>query len=339
MLIAVRLLLTNSTLQSFLIFVYYLSISMSVDIGLPIQLAAKRAGLTPHVIRAWEKRYDAVSPDRTDSNRRLYSEDEVERLRLLGVLTRSGHRIGDIARLPTEALREQALSADPVESTQTELPPSQSQRDTIGSAIDAVQRMDAAALQSVLERNAVALGQRGLLERFMSPLARRIGELWANGTLTAAHEHFASNELRYVLLRTSRAFIEGANAPLAIVTTPSGQLHELGAAIVAASARDLGWRVLYLGPNLPAADIANVATVNHAKLVALSIVYPGDDPDLPGELALLRRLLPTETELIAGGAAANSYRSALETTGMMLIDDLGEFSRYLAQARLPPVRS
>lgn len=307
-----------------------------VNIGLPIQLAAKSAGLTAHVIRAWEKRYDAVLPGRSDSNRRLYSQDEVERLRLLGVLTRSGHRIGDIARLPTEALRERALAADPAEDSISAKPATSHQPDeSLRRAIDAVHHMDAKTLQSILERSAVALGQRGLLQRFISPLAHRIGELWADGTLTAAHEHFASNELRSFLLRGSRAYSERASAPLAIVTTPSGQLHELGATIVAAAASDLGWRVLYLGPNLPAADIANAAVQNHAKLVALSIVYPGDDAGLSSELALLRRLVPNETEIIAGGAASSSYRSTLEQAGIRLIDDLEEFSDHLIRARLP----
>lgn len=306
-----------------------------MGIELPIQLAAKSAGLTAHVIRAWEKRYDAVSPDRTDSNRRLYSEEEVERLRLLGMLTRSGHRIGDIARLPTETLRARAMSADIVGVSRAAAPQSEKAGVAITAAIEAVRHMDTPLLESILQRSAVALGQRGLLERFVSPLARRIGELWAEGTFTAAHEHFASNELRHYLLRGSRAYSESANAPLVIVGTPSGQLHELGAAIVAATARDLGWRVIYLGPNLPAADIANAAVHNKAKLVALSIVYPGDDPDLPGELAHLRRLLPTETEVIAGGAASVAYHPALvNQTGVRIIDDLGEFSLHLNRVRM-----
>src|SRR6188508_411743 len=71
-----------------------------------IKFAARKSGLTPHVIRIWEKRYDAVSPDRTDTNRRLYSEAEIERLTLLRAATHAGHSIGNIARLPVEKLRE-----------------------------------------------------------------------------------------------------------------------------------------------------------------------------------------------------------------------------------------
>jgi len=66
----------------------------------PIQVAARRSGLTSDVIRAWERRYRAVEPGRSATNRRLYSDDDVERLLLLGQVTRAGRRIGDVAGLP-----------------------------------------------------------------------------------------------------------------------------------------------------------------------------------------------------------------------------------------------
>jgi len=299
----------------------------------PIHLVSKRTGLSPHVIRAWERRYSAVTPGRSGSNRRRYSGEEVERLQLLGILTRSGHRIGDIASLPIEVLRERAAEAQPDPPAAAGQTAPLETGDTFAGAVDAVRRMDGAALAAILERCSVALGQRGFLLRFVSPFAHRIGELWADGTLTAAHEHFASNELRAFLLRGSHAFAESASAPLAIVTTPARQLHELGAAIVAAAARDLGWRVLYLGPNLPAADIANAAVANKARLVALSIVYPSDDPALAGELAQLRRLLPAEIALVAGGVAAAANVDSLRTAGVPAMDDLEAFSRHLVQLR------
>lgn len=319
-------------------YVEHLSNFAQVEFQHPIHLAAKRSGLTPHVIRAWERRYGAVSPDRTDSNRRLYSDEEIDRLRLLAALTQTGHRIGDIARLSTEALRERATQA----TAEARLPsgPARifSAADAIAHALEAISRMDATALGAIIDGCAVALGQRGLLERFISPLARRVGELWADGTLTAAHEHFASIELREHLLRGSRAYSESMNAPLAIVTTPSGQLHELGAAIAAAAARDLGWRVVYLGPNLPAADIANAALTNGARLIALSIVYPADDPGLPTELAHLRRLVPSDIAIVAGGAATHAGGEMLRAAGIPATDDLDEFARHLAQARLSSSR-
>ena len=76
------------------------------------------------------------------------------------------------------------------------------------------------------------------------------------------------------------------NAPVLVVATPSGQLHELGALLVGAAAANLGWHVTYLGASLPAAEIAGAALQNRARAVALSLVYPEDDPTLEDELDL-----------------------------------------------------
>lgn len=304
----------------------------------PIQLVAKRTGLTAYVIRAWEKRYSAVAPGRTDSNRRLYTDDEIDRLRILGLLTQVGHRIGDIAHLSTADLRSLLTSDIPDPAKHRGSSAEFDLTIALDDAITATRRMDSVALTSILEQSARALGQRGMLEVFVSPLARRIGELWADGEMTAAHEHFASGELRLFLLKGSRVYSETVGAPLMIVTTPAGQLHELGASIVAAASRDLGWRVAYLGPNLPAADIASAAVSNGARIVALSIVYPPDDASLPGELEMLRRLLPREIEIIAGGSSAAAYAEVLNSTGIRVINGLAELARHLIAARVPPAR-
>jgi len=77
-----------------------------------IKAVVRRTGLTAHVIRIWEKRYQAVQPERTGTNRRLYSEEQIERLSLLRAITRAGNNIGPVARLPTEKLRKLAAEAD-----------------------------------------------------------------------------------------------------------------------------------------------------------------------------------------------------------------------------------
>lgn len=298
-----------------------------------IQYAAQRAGITPHVIRAWEKRYHAVAPERTNTNRRLYSSDDVERLRLLGALTNHGHRISDIAQHPTQTLMQlaSALGQDVASPANTQ--PLFSTERAIDEALEAVRQLDADALGEVLNRSALALGQRGILERLISPLARRIGDLWVDGTMSAAHEHFASNILKVFLLSGARTYGGSRNAPAMVITTPVGQLHELGAAMIAAYARDLGWRVLYLGPSLPAADIAHVASANSVKAVILSIVHPADDPRLASELKTLRKILPQQIAIIAGGESANAYVDQLDNAEIIVTNDLDEFSNHLKRLR------
>lgn len=298
-----------------------------------IKVAAKRSGLSTHVIRIWEKRYDAISPNRTDTNRRLYSEEEIERLLLLRMATMAGHSIGNIARLPTEKLRT-IISTSNTATTVVKPEPS-STEETIAAALEKIRAMDSAALETTLNRAAITHGQHGLLQAIIAPLATQIGELWLRGEMTAAHEHFASSVIRSFLMRNARAYAANNSMPTIIVTTPTGQLHELGAVMVSAAAADVGWRVIYLGPSLPASEIAGAAHQHQAKAVALSIVFPADDPTLPNELLRLRELLPASTKVIIGGRAAAAYRSGLKNLDMVETKSLAELYPILEKMRTP----
>jgi methanogenic corrinoid protein MtbC1 len=114
-----------------------------------------------------------------------------------------------------------------------------------------------------------------------------------------------------------------------VVATPAGQIHELGALIVSAMAADLGWQVTYLGASLPAAEIAGAARQCRARAVALSLVYPEDDPRLGGELARLREALPPEVALLVGGRALPAYRELAAGLGAVTVDSLGHLGAVL----------
>ncbi|HMP84284.1 MAG TPA: MerR family transcriptional regulator, partial [Verrucomicrobiota bacterium] len=241
-----------------------------------IKVASRRTGLSPHVIRVWERRYDAVSPDRTDTNRRLYSEEEIERLSLLRAATMAGHSICNVARLPTGELKRIVSEAPTNLSSDVAIENGSTER-ALDECIAAIRKMNASELETVLEQSSVILGVHGLLQRLLAPLACKVGELWRDGSVTAAHEHFASAVIRNFLARHSRPYAGNGNAPVVVVATPTGQLHELGAVMASFAAGDVGWRVVYLGASLPALEIAGAALQNNARAVALSIVYPEDD--------------------------------------------------------------
>lgn len=297
-----------------------------------IKFAARKTGLSPHVIRVWEKRYDAVSPNRTDTNRRRYSDAEIERLSLLRAATLAGHSIGNVAQLPTEKLRE-LLKDSPIQAVTMPLGEDLTVATMIGDAVTAVLDSNAPKLEEILSRAAVQLGNHGLLERMITPLAHRIGELWQNGSITAAHEHFASATIRNFLIRHSKPYAISGATPTIVVATPAGQLHELGAVMVAAAANDMGWRVIYLGTSLPALEIAGAVVRNQARALALSIVFPSDDPNLVGELITLKQNLPNHVKLLAGGRAAEGYSKTLSECGYTLNRNLGEFYTELRTLR------
>lgn len=306
------------------------------DVRCSIQLAARKSGLSTHLIRMWQKRYNAVSPQRTDTNRRLYSESEIERLKLLRAVVDAGHRIGDVARLPDEDLKRlvpdhvaPAAVSEPVPAAA----PSSKPDEAVHAAIEATLALDAPRLNQILAQSSAAFGFRGSLRRFFAPFMHRVGNLWRDGELSAAHEHFASAAVRTFLLGSPRTFAVSSTAPVVVVATPAGQLHEIGAVLAAAEAGDLGWRVIFLGTSLPAAEIAGAVLQNNARAVALSVVYPPDDPQLAPELRTLRRALPAEVHIIAGGRAADDYASVLQEIGATIVRDLRDLEDALSQAR------
>jgi len=307
------------------------------DAQYPIQLVARLTGLSAHVIRIWEQRYRAVEPHRTPGNRRLYSQRDIERLNLLRDVTNAGHSIGQVASLPTEKLRKLAAETFSKQDRSAHSRTDASATDLfLDECMAAIKSLDAAALDNALKRGATALGCMGLLHRVVAPLSQTLGEFWREGTLTAAHEHFASAAIRVFLGQAAKPFGALGNAPVLVVATPVGQVHELGALLAGAAAANLGWQVTYLGASLPAAEIAGAARQRQARAVALSLVYPEDDPQLEGELTMLRESLPGEVKLLVGGRAIAAYREALDKVGALRIENLAQLGSTLDNLRKLP---
>lgn len=284
----------------------------------PIQVVARRTGLSADVLRAWEKRYGAVAPERSASRRRLYSDADIERLRLLKRLTGGGRSIGQIAARPTEDLaalvREDEAEAARVPRAGPERGAAADALAVVQAALQAVQALDAGALEAILARAMVALGAAELIDGVAAPLLGEVGRRWEAGELGIAHEHLASAVMR-------RFF---------------GSLLASGGALLAAgSAAALGWQVTYLGPDLPAADIAAAAIQQHAQLVLLSIVCPAPGADIGGELAALQEELAGEATLVVGGEAAGRLEPAVAEAGAVRLGSFGALRSFLATVRTP----
>lgn len=310
-----------------------------------IGVVSRRTGLKPDLIRAWERRYGAVEPARSEGRHRLYSDADVDRLSLLREAVEGGRNIGDVATRSNAELEEliagdrAAVSRAPTQAPQAGRAPADAGPDTaeaiLEACLSAVRNLDAGELERHLGRGAVALSRFKLLLEVVVPLMQRIGDLWHQGELRPVHEHLASGVVRTFVgsLRSGQPPAPGA--PPLLVTTPARQRHELGALIAATCAAEEGWAVTYLGADLPAEEIAAAARRTEARAVALSITYPPDDPALRRELESLGRLLPEGTPLLAGGRAAGGYDETLRAVGARRVEDVPALRRELARLRSP----
>ena len=287
----------------------------------PVRAVVNRTGLSAHVLRAWERRYGVVTPTRTEAGQRLYSDADVARLSLLKSLALGGAQIGQLARLSIEELRRMAEAGSPSASAVApEEPhdPEEWRRD----ALRAIEVMDFTGLRRGLERAAVSLGVPRLLEEVVGPVLVEIGERWHAGRMTIAQEHLAYGVVRQVLGWVRELAETRDAAPGLVVGTLPGHVHDGGALMAAAAAASEGWRVSYLGADLPVEEIAETARRTGARAVALSIVHPADDPEVGGHLRALGRALPHGVMLLVGGAAATTYADAVAAAKGKLLTSL-----------------
>ena len=302
-----------------------------------MKVVTQRTGLTQHTIRVWEKRYGAVNPERTSTNRRLYSEADVERLLLLHRATAQGHSIGRIAPLSDEELKTliDEHSPPPAVTQPGSTSPHFTGEDPIAESsvqrcLDAVAVMDSNALTRELMDAEIAMGRNRLLVSVIDPIMNRVGEMWSEGTLRVADEHLATSVIRTFLgtMHSNNRAPQGA--PVLVTTTPAGQWHEIGALLASLTAQSAGWNTLYMGPNLPAEEIAGAAIAHSASAVALSIIYPGDDSLLSTELAKIQRALP-DIPLLIGGRAALHYKPTIDEIGAHYIGQLALMPELLSE--------
>lgn len=293
-----------------------------------ILIASRRSGVSQVVIRAWEKRYGVLTPRRCEKGLRHYLDEDIERLTLLHQLTQFGYRIGQIAKCSNDELRALQAKSMPCREAIKQLT---KPADFIAAARKTLDTYDADKLRCVLHHALDTLGHRLTLREVIGPLIALTGEEWRDGNLGEAQEHLHTAVVRDFLAASVPGADVPVNAPEMIVCTPAGTAHELGALLVSATARDLGWRVTYLGAGLPAPEIAKAATARRVRVVALSVVYPLGCELVAGEITKLRQLLPESVSIIVGGRASHSYCSALAAIpGIQWPGDLAAFDKLIS---------
>lgn len=263
-----------------------------------IDIAAQKSGLTKNVIRAWELRYKALLPLRTDSNRRLYTEEDIEKLKLLNELTHKGFRIGSIANLTNEELK--TLSEKSIQEPLINKIDKDDYNEIILKFIKLTKDFDEKKIRQSLEDLRLKLPKQIIITEVILPMFEIIGDMWRSGRLRISHEHFATAIFKNFLLDMKESENISEFAPKIIVCTPAAQHHELAAVAIAVLATTVGFNAIYLGANVPSEDIASAATQANANYIVLSIIYPENEPMIINNLKKLRSYLPDKVILVGG---------------------------------------
>ncbi len=280
--------------------------AMAAGATYSIGAVARLTGISAHALRAWERRYGLEATARSEGGSRRYNDADVERLLWIRELSAYGHALGDLARLAAPDLKR--LVDDRAAAAHG--PGGQSARGALAHAsalrkdfLEALAAMDLQTSERVLARAFAVFDANSAVVEVVVPLLEEIGTAWERGRLSIAHEHAASAIVRSHLGSLLRVQPDGINEPVVVCATLAGELHEFGALCAATVAATAGWRTLYLGPSLPANEIAAAARKAGAGAVLVSAIALATD-EVRRELALLRGRLGRGVALLAGGRAA-----------------------------------
>jgi DNA-binding transcriptional MerR regulator/methylmalonyl-CoA mutase cobalamin-binding subunit len=298
----------------------------------PIRAVSKLTGISIDTLRAWERRYQAVTPQR-DEQRRLYTEADVQRLHLLNAAVEKGHAIGRLAALSDEELSD--LIASPVMAANESGAAKAARQDKpsmeMPSLMAAIERLDYAEAERELSLLAAVLAPRELVHRVAQPLLQRVGEAWHEGKLSVAHEHMTSALLRNLLGALIPLYRRTTPAGKLLFATPSGEHHEFGILLSAMLAVGGGLGIVYLGANLPAEEIAVAAQKTAPQAVVLGFIGANGAKAAMRELEKVTQKLPAQIELWVGGAQGEALVKEVKQTRALLMEDFEMLEQHLVR--------
>ena len=247
---------------------------------------ARRMGVSPELLRAWEARYGLLQPIRSDGGFRLYTAEDAERV--------AGMKRGlDEGLSAAEAARRALARARPEEGLL---------EDAQGRLLAAVRSYDEAALQAVLDEALAGFALETVLRELILPALREVGDEWERGELEVGQEHFASNLVRERLLGLARLWGRGGG-PLAILACAPGERHDIGLIAFGLLLRSHGWRILFLGADTPLSTLGRAVATTAPRLV---VVASMDSSLLEREAGELRRLGRSAPLVLSGAGASEA---------------------------------
>ena len=272
---------------------------------------SRRVGVSPELLRAWERRYGLLRPTRSQGGFRLYSTTDEQRVRRMLALQQQGLS-------PAVAAQTVADEADTADGRRA----ADALRQALAEALD---RFDEAAANRAFDRALGTLSLDTLLREIVLDYLTDLGERWSAGQATVAQEHFATNVLRGRLLGLARDWGQGGG-PLTVLACPPGELHDLGLICFGLALRARGWRIAFLGTDTPIDTLTQTADNLHPELVVLTTTTPQRLSRVRSEL---RRLSET-TRLALAGAGTTDALAASVGAELLNGDPVSQAARLVA---------
>ena len=298
---------------------------------LSIGALSRATGIAIETLRTWESRYGFPVPERKASGHRVYPVAAVARLRRIAQALSLGHRAGQVVGASEESvarlLESSASAADPSLPSSVPRP-----TEDVPGLLRHVKAFDGGRLTRQFLSDWARMGPVEFLEARIGPLIRAVGEGWEQHELEIRHEHFLSERVGDLLRSLRMPLEERATGVLVVFATLPGEVHGLGLQMSALVLAAAGCRILYLGTDVPVAQVASLARDLAARAVAVSISSATKGAASAAALRKLREALPRRVALVAGGDGVPAARPGIDAVHSLR--DLDAWARRLA-AGLP----
>jgi DNA-binding transcriptional MerR regulator len=281
------------------------------------------SGIKAHTIRIWEQRYHFLKPQRTQTNIRYYSNEELKTILNIALLNKYGYKISHIDKMDSGEIQQKIRSLTDVNAQQESLI-----NKLIGSMID----MNIPAFEEALDQHIKAKGVERTITSLIFPFLERIGILWVTEHINPAQEHLVTNVVRQKLIvgiETTRPLILTNKTVLLFL--PEGEYHELGLLYMYYLLKSRGIQVIYLGANVPIKDVAFIVKAKTPLHLYTHITCITGNFKIEKYLNHLREALP-EIPIIVSGQLAQSQQKRMNN-GIQFKQSIAEVMDYVASLR------
>lgn len=260
------------------------------------------SGIKAHTIRIWEQRYTFLNPQRTETNIRYYTGDELKTVLNIALLNKYGFKISHIDKMSSAEMREKTLSLN---QTQAQI------ERMVNELISCMVDMKIEEFESLLDGYIKNKGIEKTIPQIIFPFLERIGILWITNHINPAQEHLVTNIIRQKLIMG----IETCHAPInykktVLVFLPEGEHHELGVLFTYYLFKSKGLKVIYLGANVPLKDVEYVATLKKPDFLYSHLTSVANNFNFEKFLVNVQNRIP-EFQVIVSGALTQNYKKRI----------------------------
>jgi DNA-binding transcriptional MerR regulator len=293
---------------------------------MPTQYAIKDlerlSGIKAHTLRIWEQRYGILKPERTDTNIRYYTAEDLKRILNISLLNNNGFKISKIAKLPDEEIVKQAQSI---------LNNYSKESDQIDNLVMCMMEMNEAKFEKIVSNCIIHFGFESTIEKIVFPFMRQIGNMWQVGMINPAQEHFISHLVRQkIIVGIEGLFPEPlANPKTFLLFLPSNELHELGLLYCNFLVKSKGHKCLYLGQSVPFNDLVSVTDVVPPDVIVTTFTNHLEGISIQDYINNLSKSFPNSQIMVSGRVFFDPNESIELPKNVILFQSHEQFKNVL----------